>query len=130
MKVFWKDAEKTILIREASETLTGEEYDSSIQISYQMIREVKHDVYIIFDGTRIQTVPSDSLSHFSSAARSLPLNIALRFLVTKNKVLLSLTGVLQKVMPDNFDNVYYMTTMDEAYEKIAEDKRKRQGTID
>jgi hypothetical protein len=130
MKVFWKDAEKTILIREALETLVWEEYKLGIQKMVEMIHEVSHDVYLIIDASRVQFVPKDSISHFSAANENMPAQVVMRILVTKNTLVKTLTRTTQKVVPDNFQNFYYADTMDEAYEKIAEDKRKREGTVD
>jgi hypothetical protein len=125
MKVYWKDAERTILVREASESLIWEDYDRAVAKTIEMLREAKHDVYLILDGSRIEYVPRDSLHYFGKANRNLPSNIAMRILVTRNRLVIAMTGILERVMPDNFENFHYAKTMEEAYEKIAEAQCKR-----
>ena len=126
MRVYWKDAEKTIIIREVSETLSWDDYDSSIQKTFDMMREVNHDVYLIFDASQLGSVPKNSLEHFTKAARGLPPNVALRIMVTRNNLLQTLVGVLQKVIPENFLQVRIVSTLEEPLAKVTEEKHKRE----
>jgi hypothetical protein len=128
MKVFWKDVEKTILIRKSPETLLWEDYDKAAQRTYEMLQEVKHDVFLILDGSRIEYVPRDALNYFSKANEHIPPHVVMRILVTRNSLVRSLTKALEKIMPDKLENLHYAYTMDEALEKIAQEKAKRQAT--
>jgi hypothetical protein len=122
MQIFWYDDDKTILIRQYPETWTWSEYLLCVQKTRQMAQDVKHPIYLIMDCRGVKVIPQDSMSYFNEAHRALPLNVMMRVLVTRNKLLQAIFALLRQIAPENFENFYTVSTLEEAYKKIAEAK--------
>jgi hypothetical protein len=122
MQVFWDDDDKTILIRQSPENWVWNDYLLCVLRTRQMAQEVKHPVYLILDCRGVKVIPQDSMSYFNVGHQALPLNIVMRVLVTRNKLLQTIFALLRQIVPHNFENFYAVSTMEEAYKKIAEAK--------
>ena len=119
MKVFWKNAEKTILVREFSSDWTFEDYTAAITTMRQMLTEVKHDVYIVIDATQVQRVPLGAMTYFHEGNRNLPSHVKMRILVSRQSLLQSIFTLLLRIAPDSFGNFYFVSSLEAAYQKIA-----------
>jgi hypothetical protein len=120
MKIFWKNPEKTILVREFSETWTWDEFRENVETTRRMFREVEHDIFFIIDARKIRQIPSGALAYFNEANRNVPRHVVMRLYVTHSPYVAKLMTLLTRAVPQNFENFYILNSMEKAEAKIAE----------
>lgn len=120
MRVYWYDAEKTILIRELQDNWEWDEYQLGVLLMRQMIKEVSHDIFVIIDGQNVRTIPKDAIHHFQAANRYLPSHVKVRVLISTNRLAHEIYSILKRISTADFENFYFVASMDEALLKIAE----------
>lgn len=70
----------------------------------QILEDVHHEVFIILDARRVQSVPAGALIHFGEAYHHIPSHVVTQVFVTQNKLLHAILPMLQKVAPGDFEN--------------------------
>jgi hypothetical protein len=124
MNVYWLDTEKTILIHELPDTWEWSDYNNAVRKLRQLLHEIEHDVCIIIDARYVDLLPKGCMIYFNECHQNLPSHVAMRILVSRKRAMRSVTSLLIKVMPSNFQNFFCASTLEEAHKLINEARKK------
>ncbi|MGF1507450.1 MAG: hypothetical protein ACFB51_20340 [Anaerolineae bacterium] len=95
--VDWHDDDKSTIVVSQGATWSWKEVRESIDEAYTMVKGVDHIVYIIVDNSQAtQNTAGSGLSTFRYAMENQPDNLAKLVVITDNRFMLPLPGVLEK----------------------------------
>lgn len=119
--VDWANAEKTIILWQNDGAMTTKEYQEALTQSATLAKSVGYPVGVIMDMRRAGGIPKNSFALSKQIVEEQPANIALTVLVSNSIFWEKVWLVLGRFHPaSHIINVRYVTTVDEAYELIAQ----------
>lgn len=124
IKIFWDDAEKTIIRSEAVDAWTWEEFHEGLQKIIVMMKSVNHRVDIIHNhppGTR--RPPGSGMPHFQRALRLVPANIGLTIFVNTNAFGRAIISIFTRLYGKQKSAKFVMVgSLEEARKSIQRDR--------
>jgi hypothetical protein len=128
IKLYWRDEEKQILMREMNCTWTWDEYRASIDEMKKMLESVEHPVVVLIDGRKVTNeVPENALQHISAANKNLPKNITAQIIVSDSPWLEVMSAILRHMLPEDEHKYLFARTMEEADKEIANVGKPKRG---
>ena len=117
--VSWGNPEKTVLEAAFNEAWTLEDSHNMIDEMYKMTSSVDHTVHVIMDFTRSQSSPAKLLSAGNHIEKRASPNSGVSVIVKANAFMKAITQLIMKMFVSN-GKLYFVNTLDEAYQAIAE----------
>ena len=122
--VSWGNSEKTVVESAFNEAWTLEDGHNMIDEIHAMTSSVDHTVHVIMDFTRSQSSPAKMLSAGNHIEKRASANSGLSIIVKANAFMKAITQLIMKMFVSN-GKLYFVDTLDEAYEIIADYEQTR-----
>jgi hypothetical protein len=120
IKLYWRDEDKRILVREMDCTWTWEDYYKSIEDTKTLLDSVNHPVIMLIDSLKVhRAIPPNALENISKANKNLPKNLLAQIIVTQSAWLEVIGAILRHLLPEEAHKYIVVRTMDRAEKQIA-----------
>jgi hypothetical protein len=128
IKLYWRDKEKQILVREMTCTWTWDEYYANIDEMKKMLESVEHPVIVLIDSRKVSNeIPENALQHISEANKQLPKNLSAQIIVSDSAWLEVMGAILRYMLPEEAHKYLFARTMEEAEKQIANGGKPKRG---
>jgi hypothetical protein len=128
IKLYWRDEEKQILVREMDATWTWDEYETNIDETKKLLESVEHPVIVLIDCCKVSNaVPENALHHISEANKDLPKNLSAQIIVSDSSWLQVMAALLRHLLPEEAYKYLFVRTMDKAEKQIAKLNKPKRG---
>jgi hypothetical protein len=128
IKIYWRDEEKQILVREMACTWTWEQYRAGIDAMKKMLESVEHPVIVLIDGRNVTNeIPENALQHISEANKHLPKNLSAQIIVSDSPWLEVMGAILRYMLPEEAHKYLFARTMEDAEKQIANVGKPKRG---
>lgn len=125
IKVEWANSEKNIVIWTFLLNWTWDDFHDAKRQVDAMIDDVEGIVDSIFLTTNVQHIPANAVSNFGTIAKKRHQRHDLIVVVGSRSFIKSLVNVTFALVPGLRRQIYFVTTIDEAYEIIGKAQRQR-----
>lgn len=120
----WDDEEKTIAIQKYSGSLTLEEYYDAVKARIAFISSAAYPVDLIVDVTNANTSVRGLISASRYANKHVPQNQRFVIIVGANYLIKMIVNTISKIAPQKTKDTHLVDTLDQAYERLAEQRAK------
>lgn len=118
IKRYWENASQTIIIVEADNYWTWQEYEASSSEVKSMISSVEQPVIILADCRAVRHVPNDSLQRIYETMQEMPANLRGQIVVTENRWIELIMKLLAQILPEEKHKFTIVRTMEKARKQI------------
>lgn len=129
VNVQWDNPEKTIILQQYEGDVSVDEYLYVINRTFHMLVNVSQTVHLIYDRTRMKSIPPAMSRVFQVAGKHITPNLGMRVIVGAN---LSTTINLQLckvVAPELVKNIHFADSLAEARKLVAAQDVQRQARV-
>jgi hypothetical protein len=117
-KIFWGNAQKTIIIHQYTDLLTLEDYHRCIDANAELLATVVHPVDLIIDVSTARISNQAFLSAGSHAERATPPNQRLIVAIQAPQHIRAIVNIGRTLFKRATANVHFVDTLEEAYRFI------------
>lgn len=119
IKVMWADAEHTVILQVFEGTWTGPDYHNSLDEILKMVSQNQTKVDLIGVMTASKGVPSSNLlAAGNRVTRLMEKQVNRIVIVNAPNYFQALVGVVRKMKPSLAEQVHFVKTLEEGYEKL------------
>jgi len=122
IQVAWDNDDHTIIICTFDEGWSITNLFNALDEVYCLMETVEHEVYVIFDLSEANSLPTVSLSSFKNATIKIHPRIKMFIDVTDSMLIIRLTNMF-KILYKDAVVIYMFDSLDEAHQFIAYDMK-------
>jgi len=132
VKTAWDNPQKDIIRIDVTAPWTWQDYDNCTLQLREMLLSVEHRVDFVADMTESGRVPdsTNSTQHVKRGRDVRPDNYGITVNVGANTVAKATFNAGTVLSPRNRQTIFFVDTIDEAYELIKKDRQRHNGTED
>ncbi len=120
----WDNEEKTVIRYVYEGKWTWDEYYPEHQKAREMTKSVEHTVHVLVDVRNGALLPKGALTHSRSALTNKPENEGITIIVGANLFIQVMANAVRRIYPEPFKQYRFVSTIEEAYALLAEQKEQ------